>query len=225
MRAKAQKKRRTQKERRRHTQEAVLSAAIQVLLEDGYLKFSASRVAAKAGVSRGAQEHYFSTKNALVAAAARYAMDKAIAHATSLASSANRSSDPITKFLADSEHFFFDPTYRAMTEIAFSARVQPSIAGKYRRIVKDARDVLNAIWLEALAKAGHPRKNAQQFIDLTHYLLRGMFFASVWLPYHTDRRALLDTWAELAPYALKRGGPIDRAKRRASSNGRERHLR
>ncbi len=73
--------RRTQKQRRRETQEAVLSAAVQVLIEDGYAKFSASRVAAKARVSRGAQEHYFPTKNALVAAAALHAMKEAVKHA------------------------------------------------------------------------------------------------------------------------------------------------
>ena len=61
--------RRTQIERRSETQAAILSAAIDLLAEHGYAGFSASRVAARAGVSRGAQEHYFPKKNDLIAAA------------------------------------------------------------------------------------------------------------------------------------------------------------
>jgi AcrR family transcriptional regulator len=53
------KARRTQLQRRNETQAAILEASINLLAEKGYARFSASRVAAEAGVSRGAQEHYF----------------------------------------------------------------------------------------------------------------------------------------------------------------------
>jgi len=59
------KPRRTQLERRNETQAAILSAAVGLLAEHGYAGFSASRVAARAGVSRGAQEHYFPDSAAL----------------------------------------------------------------------------------------------------------------------------------------------------------------
>lgn len=179
-----------------------MEAAIRVLVEDGYAKFSASRVAASARVSRGAQEHYFPTKNALIAAAAKHAMREAVKHAEALAERTAKSSDPIERFLVDSEHFFFSPVYRSMTEIAFAARYDPTLARIYRPIVKDARAALDAIWIGTLGAAGYPRKNIQQFIDLTHYLLRGVFFASIWLPYRTDRRALLKVWKQLAPSML-----------------------
>ena len=83
-----QKPRRTQLERRNETQAAILSAAIDLLTEHGYAGFSASRVAARAGVSRGAQEHYFPKKNDLIAAATRYAMREAVEHARLLARTA-----------------------------------------------------------------------------------------------------------------------------------------
>ncbi|MGP0094758.1 MAG: TetR family transcriptional regulator [Xanthobacteraceae bacterium] len=53
------KRSRPQLERRNETQAAIMSAALRILSDDGYAGFSASRVAARAGVSRGAQEHYF----------------------------------------------------------------------------------------------------------------------------------------------------------------------
>ena len=50
---------RTQAERRHATQAKVLEAAIDALLDVGYARFTATDVAARAGVSRGAQSHYF----------------------------------------------------------------------------------------------------------------------------------------------------------------------
>lgn len=207
------KRRRTQLERRNETQAAILSAALRILIEDGYAGFSASRVAARAGVSRGAQEHYFPKRNDLIAAATRQAMREAVEHAQSLARTATASSDPIAKFLKDSGHFFFEPVYRAMIEIMIAARTDRALARIVNPIVQDARDVLNGIWIDTLDVAGYPRGNAQQFIELTHYLLRGLFVVTNWLPYRVDRRDVIEIWRRLAPTILELAGPDGRRPR------------
>src|SRR5579863_3759048 len=125
---KAKAKRRTQEERRRETQAAILEASIALLIESGYAGFSASRVAARAGVSRGAQEHYFPKKVDLMAAATQQAMDEAVAHARLLAERARHSADPVAQFLLDSEHFFFNPLYRALVESMIAARSDKALA-------------------------------------------------------------------------------------------------
>jgi AcrR family transcriptional regulator len=61
--------RRSQAQRSAATREALLDATIACLVEDGYANTTTSRVAARAGVSRGAHLHHFQTRNALVAAA------------------------------------------------------------------------------------------------------------------------------------------------------------
>jgi AcrR family transcriptional regulator len=61
--------RRSQAERSAATREALLDATIACLVEVGYANTTTSRVAARAGVSRGAHLHHFQTRNALVAAA------------------------------------------------------------------------------------------------------------------------------------------------------------
>jgi AcrR family transcriptional regulator len=202
------KPRRTQVERRNETQAAILSASLRILSEDGYAGFSASGVAERAGVSRGAQEHYFPRKNDLIVAALRYAMQEAIAHARSLAETETRSSDPIAKFLMDSDHFFSLPAYRAMIEIMIGARSDPSLARVVNPIVKDARRVLNRIWTDTLDAAGYPRKNAQWFVELTHYLLRGVFLVANWLPYRIDRAEVIGKWRQLAPKVLEPDRPV-----------------
>src|SRR3954466_4512427 len=62
-------RRRTQAERSAATVDALLDATIECLVEDGYANTTTSRVAERAGVSRGAHLHHFQTRSALVAAA------------------------------------------------------------------------------------------------------------------------------------------------------------
>jgi AcrR family transcriptional regulator len=197
------KPRRTQAERRNETQAAILAASIRLLAENGYAGFSASRVASRAGVSRGALEHYFPKRNDLIAAATRHAMREAVEHARALARTATRSTDPVAKFLKDSEHFFFRPVYRAMIEIMIAARSDRALARIVHPIAQDARNVLNSIWIDTLGAAGHARKNAQRFVELTHYLLRGLFLVTNWLPYRIDRREVIRVWHRLAPAILE----------------------
>jgi len=69
MAAQPETRRRSQAERSAATRDALLEATIACLVEDGYANTTTSRVAERAGVSRGAHLHHFQTRSALVAAA------------------------------------------------------------------------------------------------------------------------------------------------------------
>jgi AcrR family transcriptional regulator len=58
--------RRTQAERRAVTRKALLDATIEVLADVGYARLTTAGVCTRAGVTRGAQAHYFATKADLV---------------------------------------------------------------------------------------------------------------------------------------------------------------
>ena len=195
--------RKTQEQRRRETREAVLTAAAQVLTEAGYARFSAARVAAQAGVSRGALERYFPTRIDLLVAVTEHVMDRAVSDARLLAARGPRQDDPINRFLLDSEHFFFSPVYRGMMELAIASSSDAELAERNNPVVLRARRALNTTWLEALADAGFARDDAELFVELTHYFLRGLFMVSTWLPYRPDRRALIDAWSRLVPRMLR----------------------
>ncbi len=212
--------RRTQAQRRQATQAAVLAAALDVLIAHGYANFSASRVAARADVSRGALERYFPTKNDLLLAATQHAMDAAVAHAERLAAAGGQRT--VEQFLIDSEHFFFGPLYRAMLELAIAAASDTALAKPHRPIVARARKSLNRIWLESLAAAGFPRRRSERFILLTHYLLRGLFVVDTWLPYETNRRAVINMWSALVPAVLGPPHAPSAASRRPAAGSRRR---
>src|SRR5579883_2294771 len=68
--------RRTQKERSEAMQQRLLDATIDCLYEVGYSRTTTIEVAARAGVSRGAQLHHFPTKKRLVTVAVRHLLTK-----------------------------------------------------------------------------------------------------------------------------------------------------
>src|SRR3954454_2949687 len=61
--------RRSQAERSAATREALLDAAIDCLVDEGYASTTTAAVAVRAGLSRGAHLHHFQTRTALVGAA------------------------------------------------------------------------------------------------------------------------------------------------------------
>lgn len=70
------KKRRTQEERSAGTRAQLLDAALECLSEQGYARTTTTDIAARAGVSRGAQLHHFATKTELVTHAVEHLLEK-----------------------------------------------------------------------------------------------------------------------------------------------------
>lgn len=200
-------KRRTQDERRRTTQEAILKAAIALLVEEGYARFSTIAVAKRAGVSRGARENYYRTKYDLIAAAWRAALIRAKEHAQKLAKRTN-DSDPLDRFLSDSQSFFLSHDYMAMLELSMAARTEPALSRIFYRLYKEHRQSHDDIWIDTLTAAGYDRARVAAFVVMTNYLLRGLALTTVW---QKDRRFIRDAlaeWREAAPPYL---GPRTKA--------------
>jgi AcrR family transcriptional regulator len=64
--------RRTQAERRAATRTALLDAAIECLVEEGYANTTTRRIAERAGVTPGALQHHFASKAELLSEAIRH---------------------------------------------------------------------------------------------------------------------------------------------------------
>jgi AcrR family transcriptional regulator len=77
-------RRRTQAERRAVTRTALLDATLEVLAEVGYSNLTTAQVVARAGVTRGAQAHYFATKAELVVQALRHLTERLVLELVSL---------------------------------------------------------------------------------------------------------------------------------------------
>jgi AcrR family transcriptional regulator len=176
-----------------------------ILVEDGYEKFTTTRVAKAAGVSRGAQENYFRTKNELIVAATRYTLTRAVDKARLLAARNAGSADPVGAFLDNAKSFYFSPTYLALMEMVAVSRRNPALSKVNTPVVRKFRNAVDAIWIDALCAGGYERQGVTSFVKITHYLLRGMALASVFQPRKSEFSALLEAWLRMGGRDLKRG--------------------
>jgi AcrR family transcriptional regulator len=133
-RARPARPRRTQEERSASTQRRLLDAAIDCLYELGYARTTTVEIAARAGVSRGAQLHHFPTKAELVTRAVEYVFARrndefrvAFAKIPRRADRAAAAVDRLWSILSG-------PTYYAWLELVVAARTDPALRKQVNEI-------------------------------------------------------------------------------------------
>jgi AcrR family transcriptional regulator len=136
--------RRTQEERREHTQRILLDATISSLAELGYSGTTTLEVERRAGVSRGARIHYFPSKAALLASAADKLYEQLSNHyAQAFAQAQNRRSDR-QRFRAGLHllwAIYQRPEYSAALALNVEARNDPELAERLRAVAKRHRSL------------------------------------------------------------------------------------
>jgi AcrR family transcriptional regulator len=144
-------RRRTQAERREASRTALLEAAVDCLLEDGYANLTTRRVAERAGVSQGTQMHYFPTKTEFVAEAIRYVAQR-------LAAEAIEQLDPQTFTDPDRREALLDelwrlhksPVVQATMELWVAARTDPQLKAGLRKLDRDIAELMSGAVAELL---------------------------------------------------------------------------
>ena len=165
--------RRTQAERRATTQAALLDATIDCLVEFGYVHTTTSRVAERAGVSRGAQVHHFPTKAELVTAAvehlARRRTDELRTRVPDLPEGDARFGELLD--LIWEAHS--GPVFAATLELWVAARTDPELRG---HLVKLERGVTRDTWAQVEEAFGDVagRPGFRDDVDLALATIRGV---------------------------------------------------
>jgi AcrR family transcriptional regulator len=166
-------RRRTQAERSAATREALLNATVASLIEDGYAGTTTSRVAERAGVSRGAHLHHFQTRSALVAAAiehlARQRTDELIAAAQDLPAGRERLEKGLDLLWCN----YASPLFQAALDLWAHARTDPDLRARLIRVER----VLDRQTVE-IAKRAFPdladREDFEHLVEMSVATMRGL---------------------------------------------------
>ncbi|HEX4465838.1 MAG TPA: TetR/AcrR family transcriptional regulator [Solirubrobacteraceae bacterium] len=130
-------RRRSQAERSATTREALLDATIECLVEDGYANTTTSRVAERAGLSRGAHLHHFQTRDALVAAAmerlAQRRGEVLLAEAEKLPAGRERLARGLDLLWSG----YASPLYQAALDLWTHARTDPDLRERLALVERD----------------------------------------------------------------------------------------
>ena len=162
--------RRTQAERRTATRSALVRATVDCLVELGYARTTTQEVQSRAGVSRGALTHHFTTKADLVLAAMDHLYGEFSESVRTAA--AELPDDPATRIRPGIELIwtrFHGPLFVASMELWTAARTDPELRAALlpheRRLGAQLRELSVEVFGEHVAR--HPASEAVYQVLLT----------------------------------------------------------
>lgn len=129
--------RRSQAERSASTREALLDATIACLVEDGYASTTTSRVAERAGLSRGAHLHHFQTRQALLAAAMEHLAERRGERLLEAAEKLPSGPERLAQGLDLLWSGYASPLYQAALDLWTHARTDPELRERLAPVERD----------------------------------------------------------------------------------------
>lgn len=120
-------RRRTQDERSSAMRERLLDATIGCLVDYGYAGTTVTRIAERAGVTRGAQVHHYRTKDDLVTAAVTHLASKSAEFGWSQLARVAQAGDPVGELLDTLWEMHKGPTFLATVELWVAARTDAEL--------------------------------------------------------------------------------------------------
>jgi AcrR family transcriptional regulator len=169
--------RRTQAERSAAMRTRLLDATIECLVTYGYAGTTTPRVAARAGVTRGAQIHHFRAKEDLVVAAIEHLAQQRTQAAIREFGRVQTSSDPVSTILDFLWEAHQGPMFIATVELWVAARTDDVLARHIERV----EPVVNSTLISAIAQLvpDHAmRKEMRNFVYTAMDALRGILLNS-----------------------------------------------
>ncbi len=142
--------RRSQDERSSAMRERLLDATIGCLVDYGYAGTTVTRIAQRAGVTRGAQVHHYPTKDDLVTAAVTHLASKSAEFGWTQVARLADADDPVGDLLDVLWEMHQGPTFTATVELWVAARTDPDL----RRHVAAVEPVLLAILRDEADRTG-----------------------------------------------------------------------
>lgn len=192
-----------QQERSRRTRERLLRSTIDALAADGWSAATVAAVAERAGVSRGAAQHHFPTREALITAALEQVFDDLTAASDSEIASPDEpmSSARVLAAVRRIVDVYTGTEFKAALQVWAAAASDPAL----RKLI---------LPLEAkFARAAHQRTMAAmgvspddekgfRLVQATLDFARGLGLADTLTDDSARRALVVDTWCEQLAVAL-----------------------
>lgn len=186
---------RTQAERREQTRAALLDATIDCLIELGYARTSLQEICARAGVSKGAQQHHFTTKAELMAAAVEHLTGRIRNEIIAASGTLPQGPQLIERGIELIWQGFSGTLSAAVMELWVAARTDPELAVAIRPVDR----ALGRSTLELFRSlAGDlPPQRSETVYWLTVNLIRGLALDAEIGGDPTRRKQLLEEWKRI----------------------------
>lgn len=167
-------RRRTKAESRASTRLAILDAAVDLLIDEGYAHLTTRRVSERAGVAQSTQMFHFPTRESfLLEALGRVAQRMTEEALDGIAFDAMRDPERREALLDQAWAAFSSPVARAATELWVASYNEPELAAAMRQLEGDVASLVSGAASSTLPElAEDPRFGAM--LDAAIALMRGL---------------------------------------------------
>ncbi|MET7513303.1 TetR/AcrR family transcriptional regulator [Streptomyces sp. NPDC005480] len=182
-------------DRSRATRRRLLEAAVSCLAERGWSGSTVSVVAERAGVSRGAAQHHFPTREDLFTAAVEYVAEE---RSTALRALRPRGRTEVVAALVD---LYTGPLFRAALHLWVAASNEPQLGGRVTELEARVGRETHRIAVELLA-ADESRPGVRETVQGLLDMARGLGLANLLTDDGPRRERVVAQWAEILDGAL-----------------------
>ncbi|MFB7306651.1 TetR/AcrR family transcriptional regulator [Streptomyces sp. NPDC056192] len=182
-------------DRSRATRRRLLEAAVACLAEHGWAGSTVSVVAERAGVSRGAAQHHFPTREDLFTAAVEYVAEERSAALRTLPVQGR------TAVVAALVDLYTGPLFRAALQLWVAASNEASLHPRVSELEARVGRETHRIAVELL-KADESRPGTRETVQGLLDMARGLGLANVLTDDTARRQRVVAQWARLVDEAL-----------------------
>jgi len=192
-----------QQDRSRATRQRLLEAAIDCLASVGWTGTTVTVVAERAGVSRGAAQHHFRTREELVTAAVEYGSDVRVDQIRERLETAGDERPSTLEVLTLLGEMYTSPLFRAALQLWVAAssdeQLRAQVVPMEARFGREA----HRLTVEALG-ADESVPGVRETVQATLDLVRGLGLADLLTDDSARRTRLLEQWAVTLDAAIRR---------------------
>ncbi len=189
-----------QQERSRITREGLLRAAVDVLAEQGWAAATVATVAARAGVSRGAAQHHFPTRGALVTATLEQIFADLTA-VTSETTATEPAGDRIAAVVDRAVAIYTGKEFKAALQVWAAAASDPALRELILPLEAKFARAAHRMTVQALGPSDDDQR-IHRIAQLTLDLARGLGLADTLSDDSKRRAQVVTTYIELVRSAL-----------------------
>lgn len=153
----------------------ICDATIACLARHGYHRTSIARVVAAAGVTPGALQHHFPTKEDLIVAAADHLLQGSMDRTRRFAASRGGAAEALPEFFRSMwKNLMNTDQYRALLEILVAARTDRRLHARVTPTLHQWNRAIDGVVVEIFESLGRGNEDVETIMLMTRSLMRGL---------------------------------------------------
>lgn len=187
-------------DRSRATRSALLNAAVDSLAESGWAASTVSVIAERAGVSRGAAQHHFPTREDLFIAAVEHVASERAAYLKSLieAPGATLTTEQVVQTVVE---LYSGPLFRAALALWTASASEPHLRERVVPLETRIGREVHYVTVQLL-DADESKPGVKESIQATLDLARGLGLSNLLTDDHQRRGPIIKQWAKMLESTL-----------------------